>query len=82
MEDDVVLGHEFDQVSGALVFQNLEFWLETSDGEVLVDALMIGSHGFSCSIFEGLCKDGVGIVVIYDEDVFVAQCGPYWEFTC
>ena len=46
--------------------QNFDFWLETSDGEVLVDALMSISNGFSCSTFEGLSKDGVGIVVIYD----------------
>ena len=45
---------------------------ETSDGEVIVDALMSGSYGLSCSILEGLCKDGVGTVVIYDEDALVA----------
>ena len=59
---------------GALVVQNFEFWLETSDGEVLVDAMMSVSNGFSCSVLEGLCKYGVGIVVLYDEDVLVAQC--------
>ena len=35
-------------------------------------ALMSGSYRFSCSILEGFCKYGVGIVVIYDEDVLVA----------
>ena len=57
---------------GALVVHNFEFWLETSDGEVIVDALMSGSYRLSCSILEGICKDGVGIVVIYNEDVLVA----------
>ena len=72
MEDDVILGHQLDKVAGALVVQDFEFWIETSDGEVIVDALMSRSYGLSCSILEGLFKDGVVIVVIYDEDVLVA----------
>ena len=72
---DIVCGEVRFEFCGDLVVEVGEFWFESAgsevvnDGLVCLDELFLGTAG-DCS-----CMDGIGVIIIEDEDVFVAALG-------
>ena len=75
LKRDVVFPHNFDKFCGTFIVQDFKSWCQSSILQVRVYDLMSACNLAGSSVFQRIGDDCVGVIIIYDEDIFVAEVG-------
>ena len=81
LEVDICFVEEVFEGLGAFIVEALEVGFESCFSKAAVHSFIGGNNAGGLSVFEGLSKDVVAVVVIKDEDVEVASAGGDWKLS-
>ena len=82
LESDSGVLHDLFEAVWALVVKHLKVRLKPTVGEVSVDGGVCTNYFVLTARFEGICNDGITVIVVENHEVFAAANGSDGETTC